>query len=257
MTQPSGPDIVVKGERQSDGTINFTVFRTNSPPMGVRYVSPRTVSENPEEPTLQIVVGIEKTDPNSNEAKMIEAAQLFIAAIERAVRLLEAESRTRVISVLGIAVSVGTLLDEIMRTDFQVTDLLDLGNGGAGAAERSPIGQNRNKVNYLAIIGGHPQFSGYANHPAYTNGEGMLALVLHEAIHMTPEGYQFYVDSLQLWRQRGGTNASFFSSVFGINLERFVNSLTLMFLTALSVGHSSQYPPVNDTNAPVGPQSVP
>ncbi len=258
MTEPSGPDIVVVGERQNDGTISFSILRSSGRPAGIRYVEPRTISENPENPVLEIVVAIEKTSSASDEAKMIEAAQALIKAIERAIRLLEAEARTRVVSVLGFGISVGALLDELMRTDFSVTDVLNFGNNGVGGAERIPLGRNRDRINYQAIVGGRPDHpTRYYAHPNFANGEGMLALVLHEIFHLTQAGEDFLADSLQLWTSRGGTSATFYSSALAANLERIANAYALGFLDVLLVPYDPAFPPVQPTDTPVNPTSVP
>lgn len=249
ITEPSNPDIVVVGTRTTDGDGNaLWVFSHSSGALpGIRDITPDEVSENGEAPpeTLEIVVTIDRT--TGDPAQMEAAAQALIKAIAKVVDLLKSADPSRVVAVLGVAISLGALLTALQNTNFIITDRTNFGNGGVGgAAINTAGGRNSDQINYIAIVGDatHPA---YYNHPNFTNGEGMLALVLHEAFHLTEQGYQFFEASKAAW----GNNATFYSSPHAANLERFMNNLTMQALDALSVETRPEAPPVLPLDPPV------
>lgn len=239
MTEPANPDIVVVGTRQSNGASLFV--RTSGVPTGIRYVSPAEVSENPDGDLLQIVVRLDRS--TGDLAAMQRAAEALIKAIARAVDLLGRIDPSRVVAVLGIAISVGAILNAIQTTTFIITDRSDFGNNGVGGAD---YGARTDQINYAAIVGDatHPA---YYDHPNFTNGEGMLALLFHEALHLTDHGNTFYLQSVAAW----ANNATFYGSPHGDNLERFMNALTMQLLAAAGVPTRSEAPPLAPLTPPV------
>lgn len=249
MTEPSNPDIIVVGRRttNNDGSALWVFSHSTSTLPGIRDITPREVSENPEAvpETLEIVVTIERT--TGDLAAMEAAAQALIKAIARAVDLLGSADPSRVVSVLGVAISLGALLAALENTNFIITDRNDFGNNGVGGADFNETGgRHTDRINYVAIVGDatHP---GFYNHPDYTYGEGMLALALHEAFHLTQQGYGFLMASITRW----GNNATFYSSPHGPNVEKFMNNLTMQALAALNIPTRAEAPPIQPLDAPV------
>jgi hypothetical protein len=262
---PDEPDIVVTGRRepQSDGTFVWTFLRSGSGTPGIREVMPNNVSENPEfQPVLEITIAIERTNSATSEEAMIAAAKALAQAIARAIDALKAANPSHVVSVNGVAVSVGTLLNALQNTGFTVSDRPDSfwANGGVGAAQYSPLGQHSSTISYRAI-GGDPSnpSAGYYNHPNF-EGRGMLALALHEAFHLTPQGDQWYRDNVAAYRTRYGTNAPFSGSAwdpYRINVERLINQMALAAMSAFNQPPVATQPPFDDMQPPVDPLTIP
>lgn len=191
--EPTPPPIVVTGRREGndDGSVSWTFVRSSSGTAGIRDVTPPMVSEYPGfDQVLEISVLVEQTDSETDAVKIHAAAKALIQAIARARDALKASDRSPLISVNGVAVSLGTLLDAREDTDFTVSDRPDSywANGSVGAAPYSRLGRHSSPVSYRAIgaVPAHPA-AGYYGHPNF-GGLGMVALVLHEAFHLTPQG---------------------------------------------------------------------
>ncbi len=74
-----------------------------------------------------------------------------------------------------------------------------------------------------------------------------MALLIHEALHLTRDGYDFFQQSIAAW----GNNATFYSSPHGNNLERFMNALTMQVLAAAGVSTRAEAPPIAPLDPPV------
>lgn len=245
MTEPANPDIVVVGTSQSDG--GWVFVRTSGVPTGISYISPAEVSENPEGDLLQVVVKLERS--TGDLAAMQRAAEALIKAIARAVDLLGSLDPGRVVSVLGVGISIGAILSAVQSTTFIITDQPSFGNNGVGQAN---FETHTDMINYVAIVGDatHPA---YYDHPNFTDGEGMFALVIHEALHLTGPGNDFFLQSRAAW----GNDATFYGSAHGRNLELFMNALTMQALAAAGVATRADAPPIAPLDPPVAIASIP
>jgi hypothetical protein len=265
MPDGDGGTIVVTGrrEQQSDGTFIWTFLRSGSGTPGIREVMPNNVSENPEAPlALEITIAIERTNLATSEEAMIAAAKALAQAVARALDALKAADPNRVVAVNGVAVSVGTLLNALQNTGFTVSDRPDLfwANGGVGAAQYSPLGQHRSTISYRAI-GGDPAdpSAGYYNHPNF-EGRGMLALALHEAFHLTPQGFEWYNRNADTYTSRYGATAPYSGALwepYARNTERLINQMALAAMAAVDDPHVPSQPPFEDMEPPVDPSSIP
>ncbi len=72
-------------------------------------MTPAEVSENPEADQLQIVVRLAYS--TGDLAAMQRAAEALIKAIGRAVNLLGSMDPNRIVSALGVAISIGAILN--------------------------------------------------------------------------------------------------------------------------------------------------
>lgn len=107
-------------------------------------------------------------------------------------------------------------------------------------------------INYVAIVGDatHPA---YHDHPNFTDGEGMFALVIHEALHLTGPGNDFFLQSRAAW----GNDARFYDSAHARNLELCMNALTMQALAAAGVATRAEAPPITPFDPPVAIASIP
>ena len=221
------------------------------------------ISENPEAGmVLEITITIEKTDASTDEAKLVEAAAALIKAIARALDALRSRNASQVISVNGVAISIGALIASILNTDYVVSDRPDeyYANFGVGAASYNPTGRHRDKISYRAI-GGDPAnpSAGYYGHPNF-EGLGLLALVLHEAFHLTPAGEQWYKDNQDAYKARYGAFAPFAGpnwEPYAKNTERLINQLALQAMTQVGQPALPSQPPFADMQPPVDPATIP
>lgn len=263
--QTESPPIIVIARREtdSDGSQFWTFVRATSGTAGVREVEPRNLSENPAAPMdLEITLVIEKTDASTDEAKMIAAAKALTQAIARALDALRTRAESEVIAVNGVAVSVGALIASILNTDYIVSDRPDAfyANYGVGAAEYSATGRHTDRISYRAI-GGDPAnpSAGYYGHPNY-EGRGLLALVLHEAFHLTPAGKDWYDLNVAAYRNRYGQNAPFSGAnwlPYALNVERGINRLALNAMAAIGQPALPSQPPFFDMQPPVVASTIP
>lgn len=180
---------------------------------------------------------------------MQRAAEALIKAIARAVELLGSIDPSRVVAVLGVAISIGAILNAIQTTTFIITDQPSFANNGVGGVDFTA---RTDKINYVAIVGDatHPA---YYDHPNFTNGEGMFALVIHEALHLTGQGNDFFLQSRAAW----GNDATFYGSAHARNLELFVNALTMQALAAAGIPTRTEASPIAPLDSPVAIASIP
>lgn len=128
-------------------------------------------------------------DPENREAA-IKAAENVAKALTKIRDLLEnmVPSAKIVWFAGGDEITVSEALVEINNTMFTIEDRGNYQNGGVGSAERGRDGRaNAVNLNYLSFDG---TGNDYAS-PNYVNGQGMVAIMLHELAHVTAPGNSF------------------------------------------------------------------
>lgn len=138
----------------------------------------------------------------------------------------EGTDRSKVISLFGEMISIGEILDVINNTAFIVSDAPPPSNRGVGSAD---FANRTDTINYLGVLG-------YAEHPT-----GLIALVLHEAAHLTFGGNNFFLRSYSTQRNDPtagkddfyGSDSS--SLDYSKNLEFFINEVMTQAADALGL----------------------
>ena len=197
----------------------FTYFRGSG-----GYTEPMP-SDDPQDPDYDyagsMTVSISCSAANRNGC--IEAGKRLLEAVKRVRDKLVASSGT--VTILGRNISMADLVADIDNTNYVVTDQTAFGNNGVGSAARGSGGApNTDTINFQAIIGGgNPPF-GYS--VGYPNGEGMNAITLHELVHMSLTGTNFFNGNVTAYDAAVINNTvtgPFYGSRFGNNQEAFVN----------------------------------
>ncbi len=126
--------------------------------------------------------------------------------------------------------------DELLNTEFTVTDRTDFNNNGVGSADYGEgTGPNMDSINYQDIIGDGQDPNFYGN-PNYVDDSGMSILILHEVAHMNQVGFNFWQLSFQVHRADDTVNGSqFYDTQYGTNNEAFAEALAQQMANAINM----------------------
>jgi hypothetical protein len=176
-------------------------------------------------------------DAHSQIPALVAASQDWLSAvatIDQAVRTADPELTFQ--SAFG-NVTAADLGLEIVRTDYEIVEEKNFGNGGVGAARRGLNGaRNHDQL-------GREGVAGYGK--AALANRGVVAQALHELGHLTEVGFKFYDRSLRKHREyarRRNYGLGFYSGPFAHNLECYANDMMLSFAAGLSLNLGNVIP---------------
>lgn len=232
--------IIVTGrrEQQSDGSIvlTFSVGTVSSP--GVRFYAPQNVPTDGSspEPTIEVSVTTEKTDSNTDQSDLTEAAKRVIAAVLKILVALNAASPFSTVNVLGRTMTVSNFRDELVNTEFVITDATNFNNRGVGSADYGEgTAPNVDQINYQSIIG-DGQSSNYYGNSNYVDDAGMKILILHEIAHMNQIGFEFWELSRTVYQADSTVNQlDFYDTQYASNNEAFAEMLAQQMASAINI----------------------
>lgn len=184
------------------------------------------VIATPNDVGLTTAVNVKVNDP-ANLAGAQKAAENVVVALIKIKTLLNDVPPDTPINWSGKVYTASQVLDIIKNTQFIVTDE-NYGNGGVGSASAGQNGvPNIDKLNFRYFDGDLSNSDGkdYAS-PAFTNGEGMVGIMLHEVAHLSGEGWIINYHSQRYFNQEianGRDPGAYNSSDYWTNNESFAN----------------------------------
>ena len=182
--------------------------------------------------TVTMAVNID-VDSSTHLPGAKKAAENLARALTELVDELEDVDPNASVSWNGESMKASELLDVLTSTKWVVSDNPTYNNGGVGGADAL---NNRVMVDYRAFDGDLNNGTKDYAHPNYVDDAGLKAILLHEAAHVSDDGYQRWSDSIAYNRMDGGTNASFYADTsrysYAINLEKWANEFAYAAGTA-------------------------
>ncbi|WP_156347443.1 MULTISPECIES: hypothetical protein [unclassified Sphingomonas] len=229
-------DIIVTG-RYSAGVPtfhNYNFTQSGEPANSPSYDT--TAPQNPATGDVSVNVNVSIDNP-ANQAKAIEAANNVADAVAR---IITAASKLPAGTVIplpnGNSITAGTLLYDLQRTKFVITDRPTT-NSGVGSANRVTMTDTLHFASFAEGTG----ISGYTA-PGY-NGTGVIGIIMHEMSHMTSHGYNNYLDSVRYFNRENAErklkNVPFYGSEYGNANEMFAHLGSLSMAGALQLDVST------------------
>lgn len=236
-------DIIVTGRVNHSGQVYGYDNSSGPPPMhpGFDPGSHPGGGGGGSDPNLaySISVRVHVTNPDH-----LTAAEEAARALIRALAKLKTDSQNNpsaTVTIDGLTFSLSDIVTQIGRTNWTITDASYTDTNGVGAATFNPTGQSVDEISFSAIVGS----SGYDS-PNYPNGEGMMALVLHELVHLSSNGLNLYNRSVAAWHLEGSGNTAYnlYGGPYGANLERLINDIMVAVANAggLDIGYPGTTP---------------
>lgn len=253
------PDVVVTAHMRNHGfnawymdvdrsRSSETVFKdylpTNPTSMGF---TPISGNANDDGVAASVNVDVPENSPHFAEA--LKAAQNLATNLARLGTLLNDLPVNQQIHWGNRTMTVGQAIGELSNTQFVISDQNTSGSGGVGSAV---AGQGTNKnvdtLYYESFDGdddayvlqdGTTTTADYAS-PNYLNGEGMMAIILHELAHLSDAGFDFNSSSLANFRRETGSYNNFSNSEYWSNNEAFANDFANNLASAFEGDLGSQ-----------------
>lgn len=227
MSDSDVPDVVVVG-RRNQKKLDF--FRADSSTFATVYNPPDGPTRAPGQPTSptpapaaavgDISVNVEIDDPANLEAA-VQASQNVATALAAWLDQLESVDPADTITVVGQRFTVDMALNLIRNIRWVITDRrfegINTGVGMAVSATRTDFPDFRN------FIASNPL--SYAA-PGYTNGEGMMFIIMHEIAHLSASGVKFRDINISYYsRTHSDSTAGYNSSPQFANVEKWANDI--------------------------------
>lgn len=178
-------------------------------------------------------VAVHVTDP-AHQTEALKAAENILNALNK-LRSDLANDATTVVNFAGHTMNGAEVLTLLNSTTFFVTDNQQT-NGGVTYANYSPTGGSV-EMNFEAFDG--DGVTDYAD-PAYSNGEGMAGILLHELGHLTSYGHSFSDSNWIYFNQEMDFNHDHSqvydrTSAYWLNNEAYANSFATDLASAFGV----------------------
>ena len=197
--------------------------------------------------TASVNVDVPENSPHFAEA--LRAAQNLATTLAKLESILNDLPVNQPIHWGSRTMTVGQAIGELSNTQFIISDQNTSGSGGVGSAVAGQgNAKNVDTLYYESFDGdsdayvlqdGRTTTNDYAS-PNYQNGEGMMAIVLHELGHLSDAGFDFNASSLANFRHETGSYNNFSKSEYWSNNEAFANDFANSLASAFGTDFASQ-----------------